>query len=160
MRTAGIFLGKSHGGGIVHGTEFRGILDEGLKPGAVAPCRDIAQVGPHPIADTDRMTRGAYFLEECLARLGAHGKPGITPEIGRGRPYLIAPLWIQRTNRHDQPIEIAKRRIALPLAGRIVAKDDLISMLAQDLASLSKLVIDRADILGLAGDESPARARL
>ena len=47
----GIFLGKSHGGGIAQGTEFRGILDERRKPGALAPCRDMAQIWPNAIAD-------------------------------------------------------------------------------------------------------------
>src|SRR4029077_18579926 len=63
----GIFLGKRHGGRIAQGTEFRGILDERRKPGALAPCRDIAQVRPNAIANTDRMTRGTYLLEEGLA---------------------------------------------------------------------------------------------
>ena len=57
----GIFLGESHRGGIVQGTEFRRILDERRKPGALAPCRDIAQVRPNAIADTDRMTRARIF---------------------------------------------------------------------------------------------------
>ena len=55
---------------------------------------------------------------------------------------------------------LAECGVALPLAGRVIAKHDLIPMLAQDFAPLPKLVIDRADLIKVAGNESLFRPGL
>ena len=65
---------------------------------------------------------------------------------------------VERLDGQDQAVEVAHGQIALPLAGKAVAQEQVVAMLAQKAAALAEAVADLVDVLGQAGQEQPAGA--
>src|SRR6516162_1885712 len=124
------------------------MADEIFQPRTLATLSDATQVGPDPISHPDRMAGGAEFLEQRLARREAKRIAGVAGFVVFRRAYLVPPFRIHGMDVHDQAVEVAEHRVPLPFAGRIVAEDDLVAMLAQPRAPVAELGVDRSDVIG------------
>src|SRR5262249_46140988 len=136
---------------VLFGQYFVRGRDESRQPLVLAALGYTTQVRPHAIAHADRMAGSAEFLEHGLTRLQIERIAGIDRRIELRLVYLSAPLRIHGANVHDEAIEIAECRIPRPLAGRVVAEDDFIAVLAQGSTPVAEFCIDRFNVLWLSG---------
>src|SRR5215470_6452775 len=118
---------------------------------------DAEQLGPHSVAHRNRVTGGAYFPEQGLARLLAELEAGIAGLASHRRVLLVAPFRIHGADVHDEAIHVAECRVPLPLVGRLVAEHDLLAMFGKAGASVAERPADRPHVFGLSGEKQPAR---
>jgi hypothetical protein len=122
------------------------------EPGAVAAIGDPAEVPAGMDAAANGMAGRAYLLEQRLTRLVAQS---IIPRTGRrlilSGAGLVTKLGVHQPDRHDKLVDIVKRRVAFPIAGRVVADQDLVAMAAQAAlgTAVAELRVDRVDVDGL-----------
>src|SRR5260370_6269953 len=74
------------------------------------------------------------------------------------RVVLVAPFGIHIADGDDQAVEVAQRRIPLPLAGRVIAEHDLVARIAQPAAAVAQLVGDRSNVFRLPRQKQPSWA--
>src|SRR5215510_15786067 len=97
--------------------------------------------------EIEGLARGPGQLDDLQPMLPAAGDPA-RPECRR----------IERLDRQQQAVEVAHRRIALPLSGETIAQQQVVAVLAEEAAAFAEAVTNLVDMLGRAGQEQPAGA--
>ena len=121
--------------------------------------RAMRRLHSDPIPDADGMAGSADFLEQRLALPEIERIARIAGLVVCRRAHLVPPFGIHRVDVHDEAVEIAEHRVPCPLAGRIVAEDDFIAMLAQRPALVAERGVDQSDITRLSGQKQPSWAQ-
>src|SRR5262247_2828120 len=148
--------GELEGDGVLLVPNLFRISEVAHQPAASPVGGDAIEVRADAITVPNGVAGRAQLNEQGLARGAVELVQDIAGVAFRRHAHLVAPFRIHGTDSHDDSVKVAEQVVPPPTARRVIAKHDLVAVLADVPHFLAQLAVDRPNVLQLSGEERPA----